>query len=125
MATATALYLAYRRDELQDEPSKILRLAARAEWKGDPPEQVVEWLPNGVDAVPGGQQVASKEDAEEQRREQAAENELLPIPSCRFGRRRRSPRVAFWSHIFLDAGGQHYRRQSSRRSFWPQFGLWN
>ena len=44
MATATALYLAYRRDELPDEPSKILRLAARAEWKGDPPEQVVEWL---------------------------------------------------------------------------------
>jgi len=44
MATATILYLAHRRDELPDEPSKILRLAARAEWKGDPPEQVVEWL---------------------------------------------------------------------------------
>jgi len=44
MATATILYLARRRDELHDHPSKILRLAGRAEWKGDPPEQVVEWL---------------------------------------------------------------------------------
>jgi hypothetical protein len=44
MAAATILYLAHRRDELGDEPSKILRLAARAEWKGDPPEQVAEWL---------------------------------------------------------------------------------
>ncbi len=44
MAVATILYLARRRDELHDHPSKILRLAARAEWKGDPPEQVVEWL---------------------------------------------------------------------------------
>lgn len=44
MAAATILYLARRRDELDDEPGKILRLAARAEWKGDPPEPVVEWL---------------------------------------------------------------------------------
>jgi hypothetical protein len=44
MATAVILYLARRRDELHDHPSKILRLAARAEYKGDPPEQVVEWL---------------------------------------------------------------------------------
>ena len=44
MASATILYLAHRRDELGDEPSKVLRLAARAEWKGDPPEQVGEWL---------------------------------------------------------------------------------
>ncbi len=44
MAAATILYLAHRRDELGDEPSKILRLAARAEWKGDPPEQVRDWL---------------------------------------------------------------------------------
>lgn len=43
-AAAVILYLAHRRDELHDEPGKILRLAARAEWKGDPPEQVVEWL---------------------------------------------------------------------------------
>jgi hypothetical protein len=44
MAAATILYLAHRRDELHDHPSKILRLAARAEWKGDPPEAVVDWL---------------------------------------------------------------------------------
>jgi hypothetical protein len=44
MAAATILYLARRRDELHDDPSKILRLAARAEWKGDPPQQVVDWL---------------------------------------------------------------------------------
>jgi hypothetical protein len=44
MATVTILYLARRRDELHDDPEKILRLAARAEWKGDPPESVVDWL---------------------------------------------------------------------------------
>ena len=44
MAAATILYLARRRDELRAEPSKILRLAARAEWKGDPPEAVRDWL---------------------------------------------------------------------------------
>lgn len=44
MAVATILYLAYRRDELHDDPDKILRMAARAEWKGDPPESLVEWL---------------------------------------------------------------------------------
>jgi len=44
MATATIIYLAHRRDELRGEPEHILRLAARSEWKGDPPEQVVDWL---------------------------------------------------------------------------------
>jgi hypothetical protein len=44
MAAATILYLARRRDELWDDPGKILRLAARAEWKGDPPERVRDWL---------------------------------------------------------------------------------
>ena len=44
MAAAAILYLAHRRDELHDEPSTILRLAARAEWKGDPPAPVVSWL---------------------------------------------------------------------------------
>jgi hypothetical protein len=44
MAAATILYLAYRRDELHDQPENILRLAARAEWKGDPPEPVLDWL---------------------------------------------------------------------------------
>ena len=50
MAAATILYLAHRRDELDDEPHKILRMAARAEWKGDPPRRVVDWLSErGVD----------------------------------------------------------------------------
>jgi hypothetical protein len=44
MAAATILYLAHRRDELNDEPDKVLRLAARAEWKGDPPDSVRDWL---------------------------------------------------------------------------------
>lgn len=44
MATATILYLARRRDELHADPHHILRLAARAEWKGDPPRRVVDWL---------------------------------------------------------------------------------
>src|SRR5436309_1776378 len=50
MAAATILYLAHRRDELGDEPSKILRLAARAEWKGDTPHSVRDWLAQrGID----------------------------------------------------------------------------
>ena len=44
MAVATVLYLAHRRDEIDDEPDHVLRLAARAEWKGDPPEAVADWL---------------------------------------------------------------------------------
>ncbi len=44
VATAVILYLAHRRDELRDDPDKILRMAARAEWKGDPPEAVLDWL---------------------------------------------------------------------------------
>jgi hypothetical protein len=43
-ANAVILYLAHRRDEIDDDPEDILRLAARAEWKGDPPEAVVDWL---------------------------------------------------------------------------------
>jgi hypothetical protein len=44
VATAVILYLAYRRDELDDDPDHVLRLAARAEWRGDPPEAVRDWL---------------------------------------------------------------------------------
>jgi hypothetical protein len=44
MAVATVLYLAHRRDELDDDPDDILRLAARAEWKGHPPRVVADWL---------------------------------------------------------------------------------
>src|SRR5437588_9789424 len=44
MATAVALYLAHRRDELDADREDVLRLAARAEWKGDPPDAVADWL---------------------------------------------------------------------------------
>ncbi len=44
IAAATILYLAHRRDELGADPRRILRLAARAEWKGDPPLRVLDWL---------------------------------------------------------------------------------
>ena len=44
VAAAVILYLAYRRDELNADPDHVLRLAARAEWKGDPPENVRDWL---------------------------------------------------------------------------------
>ena len=44
MAAATILYLAHRRDELHGEPAEVLRLAARAEYKGDPPDAVRDWL---------------------------------------------------------------------------------
>lgn len=44
MAAATILYLAHRRDELHGEAEDILRLAARAEWRGDPPDRVRDWL---------------------------------------------------------------------------------
>jgi hypothetical protein len=44
MAGALTVYLAYRRDELHADPAKLLVLAARAEWEGDPPEVVIEWL---------------------------------------------------------------------------------
>jgi hypothetical protein len=51
MAAATAVYLAFRRDELGDDPNDILRLAARAEWKGRPPADVRAWLEErGVEA---------------------------------------------------------------------------
>jgi hypothetical protein len=44
MAIAVATYLAFRRDELDEEPATLLRLAARAEYDGDPPANVRAWL---------------------------------------------------------------------------------
>jgi hypothetical protein len=50
MAAATAVYLAFRRDEMGDDPDEILKLAARAEWKGHPPDNVRDWLEErGID----------------------------------------------------------------------------
>jgi hypothetical protein len=44
MAIAVATYLAFRRDQLDDDPADLLRLAARAEYDGDPPDHVRAWL---------------------------------------------------------------------------------
>jgi hypothetical protein len=50
MAQAVTLYLAHRLDEVEDDPEEILRLAARSEFEGSPPEPVEEWLNrNGIE----------------------------------------------------------------------------
>jgi hypothetical protein len=50
MAQAVVLYLAHRLDEFDDDPDEILRLAARAEFDGEPPAAVQEWLEaNGIE----------------------------------------------------------------------------
>src|SRR5919204_617207 len=47
MAQALVLYLAHRLDEVDDDEDELLRLAARSEFDGRPPEPVAEWLPGG------------------------------------------------------------------------------
>jgi hypothetical protein len=50
MARAVVAYLAHRRDELSAPPVELLRLAARAEFHGEPPDHVAQWLAlQGVD----------------------------------------------------------------------------
>jgi hypothetical protein len=50
MAQALVLYLAHRLDEVDDDEDELLRLAARSEFDGRPPEPVAEWLAErGVD----------------------------------------------------------------------------
>jgi len=44
LAAAVATYLAYRRDELDDDPRSLLELAAKAEFEGHPPAGVEELL---------------------------------------------------------------------------------
>jgi hypothetical protein len=46
VATAVVLYLAAKRGRGEDirDPRELMRLAVRAQWHGDPPEAVVEWL---------------------------------------------------------------------------------
>src|SRR3954469_828987 len=46
MMGAGITYLGHRRDELSDVEADILRLAARSEYDGDPPEVIEEWLPD-------------------------------------------------------------------------------
>jgi hypothetical protein len=44
MARAVIVYLAHRRDELDEDPIELLQLAARAEFHGQPPPHVARWL---------------------------------------------------------------------------------
>src|SRR3954447_10528257 len=44
MMGAVITYLGFRRDEVSDVDADILRLAARAEFDGDPPPLIEEWL---------------------------------------------------------------------------------
>jgi hypothetical protein len=44
MCGAVVTYLAFRRDEITDVREDILRLAARAEFDGQPPANVQQWL---------------------------------------------------------------------------------
>jgi hypothetical protein len=44
MTGAVTVFLGFRRDEFGVEPAKLLRMAAEAEWEGDPPSVVVDWL---------------------------------------------------------------------------------
>ena len=46
MAQAIVLYLAHRRDMVEDDPAdeELLTLAARSEFSGDPPQPIADWL---------------------------------------------------------------------------------
>jgi hypothetical protein len=44
LAGAVATYLAYRRDEVSDDPGDVIRLAVRAEFDGSPPPPVAQFL---------------------------------------------------------------------------------
>ena len=44
MATAVATYLAFRRDQLDEDGEELLRHASRAEFDGNPPPAIANWL---------------------------------------------------------------------------------
>jgi hypothetical protein len=44
MIRAVTVYLAFRRDQASDSDEDLLRLAARSEWDGNPPDHVRAWL---------------------------------------------------------------------------------
>src|SRR6185437_8911429 len=44
VAGAVTVYLSFRRDELHEDPRELIRLAARAEWNGELPAAVTDWL---------------------------------------------------------------------------------
>ena len=50
VAAAVAVYLAHRRDELDEDPVHVLRMTTRAEFEGRPPAHVAQWLETaGID----------------------------------------------------------------------------
>ena len=51
MAAAVATYLAFRRDEFGDDDEDLLRLAARAEFGENPPDEITLWLQDAGVAV--------------------------------------------------------------------------
>jgi hypothetical protein len=44
MTAAVATYLAFRRTEVERDREELLRLAARSEFHGQPPDNVLAWL---------------------------------------------------------------------------------
>jgi hypothetical protein len=44
MMAAVATYLAFKRTEVERDREELLRLAARAEFDGNPPEDLARWL---------------------------------------------------------------------------------
>jgi hypothetical protein len=44
VAQAVVLYLAHRRDAVDDDDDEIVRLALDAEFSGNPPQSVVDWV---------------------------------------------------------------------------------
>jgi hypothetical protein len=51
MAAAVTTYLGFKRGQLDTDDRDLLRLAARSEFAGDPPDHVRDWLrTRGVDA---------------------------------------------------------------------------
>jgi hypothetical protein len=44
VAGALTVYLSFRRDELHADPEELIRLAVRAEFNGEPPQVVLDWL---------------------------------------------------------------------------------
>jgi hypothetical protein len=44
VAGALTVYLSFRRDELHQDPRELIQLAVRAEWEGEPPAVVTDWL---------------------------------------------------------------------------------
>jgi hypothetical protein len=51
VAAAVATYLAFRRDELGGDDDDLLRLAARAEYGDNPPDEIRAWLQDAGVAV--------------------------------------------------------------------------